>query len=208
MATATKEKPSKKQEKEVVDELAQEIDAQIEALEPISISVERTLTHLDTKETKKFVQHEMSYMTKLKFFRLLSSTIRIASESQGGTIADFLQETIGGGQMSLLVSQGYSKEQAEAISSNQFMSTILRLIELVPDFAEETYVLALGARPNDHQWVREALESLDDDEGVDILEVFIAQNAKAIRRFFDRHLRRLAQRFNAEVLNQESETTT
>lgn len=209
MATATKtskkEAPVKEEVKEEVASDAKteegkaldELDEQIAVFEPVATSVERKLIHPDTKEEKVYVQHEMGYMTKLKFFRLLSGTIRLASsESQGG-IGEFISETFG--DVSNLIAQGFSKEEAESLASNQFISTILKLVELVPEFMEESYVLMLGVRPTDHDWAIEALDSLDDEEGIDILDTFVAQNGKAIRRFFDRHLRRVAARASKEL---------
>lgn len=174
-----------------------EIDEQIAVFEPVPLAVERKLKHPLTGLEKTFVQHEMGFLTKLKFFRLLSGTLRLAADSETGGVAQVLQDTFG--DISGLVAQGLSEEQAQAIASNQFLSTVMKLVELVPDFIEETYVFALGAKPEDHDWVIEAIENVDDEEGVAILEVFIAQNGKAIRRFFDKHLRRIAGRAQQEL---------
>ncbi len=212
MATATKSKKTKDVEELEVEEkeVKGELDEQIEALEgeslpDVPISVERELWLVDDPTSRKvFRQHEMSYLTKLKFFRLLSGTLRLASQnSEGGTVADLLGETLSGPQE--LLAKGLSKEEAERLAANSFIETIMKLIELAPDFAETTYLYALNVRPTDVEWAKMALESLDDETGVDILDVFIAQNGKAIKRFFDKHLKRVTQRVNQVLGNQAQE---
>lgn len=180
-----------------------EIEEQIEVFEPVKKAVDRVLTHPDTNEKKTFVQHEMGFMTKLKFFRLLSGTLRLASESDAqangsGGVAVFLQETVGNIQ-----------NMEDANATNEFLVTMMRLIELVPEFAEELYLLALNVRPSDQVWATEALGEIDDDLGEDILVTFIAQNGKSITDFFGKRLRRIGKRINHEInLKEALENTT
>jgi hypothetical protein len=206
MATATKEKPKKKEkevEEEVVeaveeDELGDEIEAlEGASLEDVPINVERTLIHPETGEEKTFNQHEMPYLTKLKFFRLLSGTIRLASTDETGTVTDFLVEIFQPVQDAM--SRGLTPEEAERIATGEFINTVMRFVELVPDFAENLYLYALNVKPADEVWVTQALETLDDETGVDILDVFIGQNGKAIKRFFTKHLRKVGARINQIV---------
>jgi hypothetical protein len=208
-STAKKEK-TKGKAQEPKDELGEEIEA-LEGftLDEVPISVPRELTHPDTEEVKIFVQHEMPWVVKLKFFRLLSGTIRLASENENGTVSDFLSDVIN--PVQTLMQQGYTKEQAEQLAANSFIETIMRLIELIPDFAEELYLYALNVRPVDQEWARQSLVSLDDEEGIDILDTFIAQNGKSIKDFFAKRLgkigARIAQVADLEDTEQESEST-
>jgi hypothetical protein len=175
------------------DEATKELDEQIEVFEPVAKVVDRTLVHPVTNEEKTFVQKEMGFMAKLKFFRLLSGTLRLASDTQGANPAEFLQEAFG-------EVVGPDGEIAASVdTTGSWLTAVMRLVELAPDFLEDSYILILGVKPEDQAWALEALESLDDDEGVDILETFIAQNGKAIRRFFDKHLRRVGQTISREI---------
>ncbi len=204
MTTATKTKVKKEEvsdeqlekekaalEKEI-KEASEEVDEQVEVFEPVALSVERKLTHPDTGEERTFIQHEMGFLTKLKFFRLLSGTIRLAADDMGQGFGDFLNDLFGSDQVN---SDSIRDTLGQEGGEEQIIVLITRLVELVPDFIEETYVLALNARPQERVFVIESLDSLSDDEGFDILDVFIAQNGKAIRRFFDQHLRKISKRF-------------
>jgi hypothetical protein len=198
LTAETKEAPKKATKKAVKEEpeaVVDPLEEQIAVLEAVHKAVDRTLVHPETQEERTFVQHEMGFMTKLKFFRLLSGTLRLASEQQYGGIMGVVEATMTGDQ-----------------SSTEFLETIMRLIELVPDFAEQTYIYALNIKPKDQEWALQAFDSLGDEEGIDILDTFIAQNGEAIRDFFVKHLKKIGQRVSqmelTKGLAQESGDTT
>lgn len=192
MTTETIEKESVVNESETKTDL----DKQIEVFEPVAKAVDVTLKHPDGSE-KTFVQHEMGFLTKIKFFRLLAGSLRLAAQGdQVDVIEEFLAARSG-------------------VGTDSVLPMILRLIELVPDFIEETFMLALKVKPEDEQWFREALDNLPDEEGMKIIDTFIAQNGKAVQNFFDKHLRKVVKRLTHEVnldlsalTEPESETTT
>jgi hypothetical protein len=167
---------AKKEEKQ--EEVS--LDEQIELLD-VPKAVDRTLEHPETGESRTYVQHEMGFLTKLKFFRLVAGTARLATDGQGG-IAEFLEET--------MVDSGGA--------TDNFMTTITQLIELVPDFYQEAAMLILKVPVAEQAWVGQALENISDEEGVDILDVFIAQNGAALRDFFTKHLQKLQKRASEE----------
>lgn len=219
MATATKKKPASAEKKavEAAEEAEKVLDEQIEqlegsSLEDVPISVERTLKVGDQEKEIILVQHEMPFLNKLKFFRLLSGTIRLAGEGEDKSVADVLGEIFD--PISQAIAQGgVSAQEAQQLAAGQFIETVLKLIELAPDFAESLYVYALNVKPKDEALVRAAIQEMDDDQAMDILDAFIAQNGKAIRRFFDRHLQKVGRRLAATMEIQadtepESETIT
>src|SRR5687767_1309677 len=128
MATATKPKETKK-----TDEANKELDEQIEVFEPTPIAVDRVLKHPISGEEKKYVQHEMGFLTKLKFFRLLSGTLRISAESEEGGLSEVIEEIFIAIQ-----------SDADMTVSNSMVASVLRLVETAPDFIEETYMYALS----------------------------------------------------------------
>ena len=75
MATATKTKAKEKEEEKEVDE--------VELLESVALSIDRTLKHPETGEEKTFSQHELSFIPKTKFCRLVSKTLKLAAEAEG-----------------------------------------------------------------------------------------------------------------------------
>lgn len=197
--------PSKAKEESVeelkdrVEKQEKELEEEIEVFEPRVDPVERTLTI--GNDSKVFIQRELSYFNKLKFFRLLSGSIRLASEDEKSGVNSLLQDIFGG-------VRDASLNQDDSFLATEFVQAIMRLIELVPDFAEELYLLALGVKPKDKAWVLQSFEEINDEEGFDILELFIEQNGGAIRRFFDLWVPKMAKKFNQVVMTPGEEETT
>jgi hypothetical protein len=181
MTTATKKTTAKKEE--VKDETQEEI----EIFEAVAKSVKRTLVHPETGEKKEFSQHELAFIPKMKFFRLVSGTLRLAAENEGG--ANLIAEILGG---------------VDAGDNDSMVLAILRLVELSPDFLEEAFLYALNVKPVDHQWVLEALETIDDETGADIIDVFIAQNGPAVHDFLTERLPKMGKRVGS-LLNTTQE---
>lgn len=179
----TKEKPSTDEPTKTESE---SIDEEIAVFEPVAKAVDVKLVHPGTGEEVVFVQHELSFFNKLKFFRLLTKTIREASESEAGGIGEFIAEAL-------------DSVSSASTGTNEFLETVTVLVESVPTFAEDAYILALNVRPQDEEWVKEALTQLDDDAGFAILDNFVAQNGKALRDFFAKRLRKVGQRVNQEL---------
>lgn len=193
MTTVTKKTAENKEEKQTeLDEAQSELDKQIEVFEPVPKAKDRTFTHPETNEEKTWVQTEMGFMSKIKFFRLLAGTLRLASDTQSGSPMDFIQEAFGDGNI---------QNMDEETQASSFVSGMIQLVELAPDFLQESFVLILNVKPQDESWFIEALDSLDDEEGIDIIETAVAQNGNAIRRFFDKHLRRVGETISREVGN-------
>jgi hypothetical protein len=180
--TQTKPKSTAKDE-EVAEEEAK-VDEELEILDPVAKAVERTLTHPDGSE-KTFIQHELAFLPKLRFLRLLSGTIRVAAANEQGGVGAFISDALGSVQ--------------DGIGTGEFLETLLKLVELVPDFIDEAYVMALNVKPEDQLWATEALEQIDDELGMDILDTFITQNGKALRNFFTQRLAKAGQRLTQTV---------
>src|SRR6056300_155077 len=166
--STTKTKPSTSDEK--TDEKTSEVESvdKVEALESVSRAVKRTIKY--DGEKKVFVQKQLSFIHKTRFFRLLAGTLRLASDQEQSGILSVLDSTLG----------GFSSEG----SPTEFIEGIMRLVELSPDFLEETFVIALNVKPEDQQWFVQAAEEFDDETAIDIIDVFIAQNAEPIKDFF------------------------
>ncbi len=205
MATETKEKPKSKEKTEVevdktsekikqAEEQQEQLDKEIEVFEPVALAVDRTLEF--GGQTKTYTQHEMGFMTKLKFFQLLSGTIRLASEDTEGGTSAFLDEIFG------------SLDQSGPSSANAMFGGLMRLVELSPEFIENAYMFALSVPVNERDWAKAALENLTDEEGIDILETFVAQNAESIHDFFTKHLARIGKRVATMFGPQDQSETT
>lgn len=168
---------------------AEKLEDDIEVFEPVAKSVSRTLEHPETGEKRTFSQHEMGFMTKLKFYRLLSGTLRLAvvdDQVQANSIQGIAQKYFGG-------------DVEDSTDNSQMIKGLLKLVELSPDFIEEAYVYALNAKPKDREWLYESLDSLSDDEGIDILRVFVLQNGESIKDFFTEKLPKLWREIESQI---------
>lgn len=174
----------------VKDELS-DFEKQVAILDTVSNEVTVTLVHPVTEETKDFIQKELAFIPKTRLLSLVATTLRAASDSDGN-IGEVVSDMFGG--VNNLIGQGVDPEDAESFATNQFLDVILRLVEITPDFLDQLYLLVLGAKPKDRQWVVDSLEVIDDEQGVAILDTAIAQNGEALKSFFDQHLRKIATR--------------
>lgn len=195
------EEVSSKEAEDIKKELAakeKELDEQIKVFEPIALVVEREITHPDGTK-KVFIQKEFSFMTKIRFLRLLSGTVRLAAEAGGTSVAGVIQDTFGDVQD--LLNQGIDVNNADEIMANQFISVVLRLVELAPDFLEELFLIALDVpkKEDEIKWALEAFDTLDDEEGFAILDTIVAQNSKAIKDFFTERIANTARRGSQEL---------
>jgi hypothetical protein len=207
--TVEKEFEKEELEKELPSEpqlKAEESDfqKQIDILDPVALSKEVTLKHPETGEEKTFIQKELAFIPKTRLLSLVATTLRMASDDDGGNVGDIINDTFGG--VNSLISQGIDPEDAESFAANQFLSVILRLVEIAPDFLDQLYLLVLNVKQKDRQWVIAALEVIDDEQGIEILDTAIAQNGDALRNFFDKHLRKVATRVSTVVTNPEKDT--
>lgn len=184
--------------KDELEKKEKELEEQIQVFEPIALVVEREITHPDGTK-KVFIQKELSFMNKIRFLRLMSGTVRLAAEAGGTSVAGVIQDTFG--DMQDVINQGFDPANAEDIVANQFISTVLRLVELAPDFLEELFLIALDVpkKEADIKWALEAFETLDDDQGFDILDTIVSQNSKAIKDFFTERIANTAKRGSQEL---------
>ena len=182
---------SESEKTEEILEEASEFEKQVNILDPVALSKEVVLVHPETGESKTFIQKELAFIPKTRLLSLVATTLRMASD-QDGNIGDVISDTFGG--VNELINQGVAPEDAESFAANQFLDVILRLVEIAPDFLDQLYLLVLNVKQKDRQWALAALEVIDDEQGIEILDTAIAQNGDALKNFFDKHLRKVANR--------------
>lgn len=181
-------------DEESSEEIVSGIEKEINVLDPTPNVKEVVLTHPVTGETKTFNQKELAFIPKTRLLSLVATTIRAASDSDNGNgnVGDLVSDMFGG--VNDLIGQGVDQQDAENYATNQFLEIIIRLVEIAPDFLDQLYILVLNVKPKDRQWVIDSLEIIDDEQGIDILDTAIAQNGDALKDFFNKHLRRVANR--------------
>lgn len=151
-------------------------------------------------EWSKYVQRPLGYMARLRFFALVADVFSQAMrESDGGGFSDL-------GDLAPLMRRGRGGglTAADFSDATSFMQLATRLLAVAPDFLLDCYVLWLDVPPAERGWAKAVMDQphlpeedkwgLSDDDGLEIIEVFIDQNYEEIRRFFTEKLPRIAER--------------
>jgi hypothetical protein len=156
-------------------------------------------------EWSRYIQRPLGYMSRMRFFALVSGTVAKAMKEGGGI-------SIGGADF-LGTDAGSLRDRAESLRSEDFedagsfMALALQLIGTVPDFLIECYAIWLDVPMQERNWFRRVLNQscdpehnrwgITDDQGLEMVEIFIDQNYKDIREFFSGKLPALAKRVQA-----------
>jgi len=148
-----------------------------------------------------YYQRPLGYMARMRFFSLVSTNIADAIKA-GGSISFGGADPFGGsGSLRQRAAQLSTEDFADAAS---FMALALQLVAYAPDFLADCYVLWLDVPPAERSWAKLVMEQdyapdrnkwgITEDQGLEMIEIFIDQNYDDIRDFFGVKLPRLAQR--------------
>lgn len=188
------------------DKIRKETEDALETLESKVEPIRRMIGKPPEKggtedEFSVYVQRPLGYMSRMRFFALVSNTVADAIKS-GGSISFGGSDIFGGsGSIRQRASQLSTEDFADAAS---FMALAAQLISYAPDFVLDCYVLWLDVPPAEKAWAKLVMEQrhdpddnkwgLTEDMGLNIIEVFIDQNYDDIRDFFGVKLPQLVAR--------------
>lgn len=121
-------------------------------------------------------QRPLSFFGKIELFALLGGAVENALKEGGLSVAEFLGDTPDNiGQLG---------------EADNFVQTIARFVQYAPEFLLDLYVIALGVPKGEREYVKAVMElheddgGLSDDQGMEILQVFLDQNWTALLDFF------------------------
>ena len=160
----------------VAAEKPQEI---VEKIVPQVDPVERTLTYEGVDRV--YTQRPLSYFGKISFFGLVGETFEEILDGPDGVNLD----SIFGDVAPNSVDDFRASELGEL---STFVSAVAKIARYAPDFVKDAYLIILNVPHNEKAFAREALDSIDDDTGEDILVTFIDQNVKELESFFTERL--------------------
>lgn len=132
------------------------------------------------KEERTYVQAPLSYFGKLELFQLVGTTIKISMLGENPITIN-----------SMLGSRDYDEGFWNA---DAMMNIVATLAAFGPDFVQDAYAIFLNVPKNERGWFREAISQsaedggLTDDEGLEIIEIFIDQNLATFKDFFVKRL--------------------
>lgn len=176
--TAAEQDPAGAQAREEVDALISLTDQKEWHLE----------LELENRDGTKFIRHEtyvqrpLSYFAKLELFSLLADTLGAAmAQGMSATEVSRMVGNLSGGVLPSLGGEDENRVQA----ATEWMQTLLSLVSYSPSFAARLYCIALHVPPAEREFAIGAMTThFTDDDGFEVMERFVDQNAEALEDFF------------------------
>jgi hypothetical protein len=216
MATPTKEKQAPPQKIEPIsvngdeataEEMVEEAEAAMEILEP-KVDAKRWVIGKPPEEGGKeteysvYTQLPLGYMARNRLFSLMGRTFSAAIKATGGSVGGM--EDIFGAGGGTLIERGRRLGTRDFQDASSFFTLAMELVGYAPDFLSDFYAIVLDVPIGERGWFREVIEQpyrpdddkwgLSEDDGIEMIEVFIDQNYEDIRRFFTERLPKIGKR--------------
>lgn len=215
MPTPTKTAPTPVQEipeniatdDRAAEELIEEAEEAMEILEPL-VEAKRWVIGKPPEQGGKsteysvYTQMPLGYMARNRMFSLIGRTMSAAIKSTGGSVGG-MEDVFGAGG-GTLIERGRRLGSRDFQDASQFFSLAMELVGYAPDFLDDFYCIALEVPIGERGWFREVIEQphrpdddkwgLAEDDGLEMIEIFIDQNYEDIRRFFTERLPRIGRR--------------
>lgn len=187
-----------------------EVSTDNEVLDQIQPSKEWHTWTLGTGDSKReYIQKPLGYMKKMQLFSLTGATIRQALATGGdGALSDIL------GGTGSLQERGKQLTSQDFRDTESFISLVASLATWAPEFLEQAYCIVLNVPLNEREWARSMMDQnhedggFSDEDGFQIINVFIEQNWQAILDFFGVHLKSVIQTVQDQQKKTTSETET
>lgn len=140
----------------------------------------------------EYTQRPLSFLGKMQWFSLVGDVLDKSMSGPNGVSVNELLSGPGDrtGNFSL----------ADFRDADQFVRALGKLVVYAPDFIEKSFCIWLGVPDYQRTVVIEVMQrhetegGLSDDQGLEIIEVFIDQNYDALADFFGGRVGRLRQR--------------
>jgi hypothetical protein len=140
---------------------------------------------------RRYVQKPMSFIGKMQWFSLIGDALDRAMAGPGGISLNSLFDAPGrGGQMQL----------SDFRNADTFVHAVGKLLAAAPDFLTKSYCIWLNVPDYDRPLVAEIMAlpedegGLSDDDGLEMIEIFLDQNYDALASFFGERVGRLQAR--------------
>lgn len=130
---------------------------------------------------REYVQRPLSFIAKMQWFSLVGEVLDKALSGENGMSLNNLFSAPGRpGELSM----------ADFRDADTFVQAIGKLLAVAPDFLVKSYCIWLAVPDYERDLVGEIMAlpvdqgGLSDEQGIEIIEVFIDQNYEALDRFF------------------------
>jgi hypothetical protein len=164
----------------------QPVEDVIDILKPKAQPKEWTFGPPDNPDNQRtYIQRPLSYFGKMQFFALVGEVIDKALAGDNGLrLGSFFEgPRIGAGGMISM---------SDFSDAETFLQAVAKLLVYAPDFLERCYCIWLSVPDFERPWAREMMSrtadegGLSDDDGIEIVEIFLDQNWESIDGFFAR----------------------
>jgi hypothetical protein len=195
-------------EQATVEDIAQETEDAMEILEP-KAEAKRWIIGKPPERGGKdtqfslYVQQPLGYMARNRLYGLIGRTMSAAIKASGGSVGG-MEDIFGAGAGGTIIERGRRLSQTDVADASQFFTLAMELVGYAPDFLAEAYAIMLEVPYGERPWFKDVIEQpyrpdedkwgLDEDDGIEMIEIFIDQNYEEIRRFFVVKLPKIAQR--------------
>lgn len=203
------------------EEVAQEAEEAMEILEP-KAEARRWIVgkppEQGGRETEYsiYVQQPLGYMARNRLYALIGRTMAQAIKVTGGSVGG-MEDIFGAGQGGTLRERALRLNQQDFQDASQFFTLAMELVGYAPDFLGEFYAIVLEVPYSERVWFKNVIEQpyrptddkwgLDEDDGIEMIEIFVDQNYEEIRRFFVVKLPKIAQRARQRENDRQQKAT-
>jgi hypothetical protein len=146
---------------------------------------------------REYVQKPLSFIGKMQWFALVGDVLDKAMSGPNGISLNSLFDTPQGRDGQLTVD--------DFRDADLFVHAVGKLLAVAPDFLVKSYAIWLNVPDYEREIVAAMMKlpedegGLNDDDGMEMIEVFIDQNFEALRRFFGEKIGGIQKRIAAKM---------
>jgi hypothetical protein len=165
-----------------------DLDEQVEAIEPRYDAREWIIKDDQADFMRVYIQKPLSFSGKLQVTALLTKTLKKAMDD--GLSVDGVMQTV---------------DDATGDDFGSFVQSIITLVEYAPDLVADLSCLSLHVPTGEREWVKsmwnrpEDEGGLSDNDGIEMIEIFVDQNVKALKDFFAERIPKLFRRVTSRL---------
>lgn len=140
---------------------------------------------------RTYVQKPLSFIAKMQWFSLVGEVLdKALSGPEGMSLNSLFSTPTRTGELRM----------QDFRDADTFVQAIGKLLAAAPEFLVDSYIIWLNVPDYDHEVMRTIMKlppdegGITDDQGIEIIEVFLDQNYEALADFFTQRISQLQKR--------------
>lgn len=178
------------------------IDTIVPKAEPKSWTLKQIGKDGELVESRVYVQRPLSFFGKMQWFSLVGEVIdKSISGDEGLRLSSLFDMPGRGGEL----------RASDFREADTFVQGVGKILVHAPDFLEKSYCIWLGVPDFEQDWAKAIMNEpadrggLSDDDGLEIVEVFIDQNWESLEAFFREKIASLRARIQSHQTEEKSD---